>query len=125
MQLRIGARELPGVIELDLGGRLVAGEECDAVRAKIKDLLAGNRTNIFLNMAEVTRIDSTGIGMMVEAAINIARQGGHLKLVKLPRLIYNVLHTHRLVQAFEIYNSEEDALSSLQTAPSSPATARP
>ena len=125
MQLRIGAKELPGVIELDLGGRLVAGEECDAVRAKIKDLLASGQANIFLNMAEVTRIDSTGIGMMVEAAINIARQGGHLKLVKLPRLIYNVLHTHRLVQAFEVHNSEEDALASLQTAQSNPAPAPP
>lgn len=125
MQLRIGAREIHGVMGLDLNGRIVAGEECDALRGKIRDLLAGGQTTILLNMGEVTRIDSTGIGMLVEAAINIARQGGHLKLVKLPRLIYNVLYTHRLIQAFEIYNSEEDALAGLEKAPSNPAAARP
>jgi anti-anti-sigma factor len=125
MQLRITARQIHGVMGLDINGRIVAGEECDALRGKIKDLLASGHTAILLNMGEVTRIDSTGIGMLVEAAINIARQGGHLKLVKLPRLLYNVLYTHRLVQAFEIHNSEEDALASLEKTQSNPATARP
>jgi anti-sigma B factor antagonist len=125
MQLRISDRDVQGVIALDLSGRIVAGEECDALRAKIKELLSNKQARLLLNMGEVTRIDSTGIGMLVEAAINTARQGGHLKLVKLPRLIYNVLYTHRLVQAFEIHTSEEEALASLEKAPSNPAAARP
>jgi anti-sigma B factor antagonist len=114
MQLTITAREKQGATVLDLSGRIIAGEECDSLRTKLQELLASNQTMILLNLAPVTRIDSTGIGMLVEAVINTARKGGHLKLISLPRLIYNVLFTHRLVQAFEIHNSEEEALASFE-----------
>jgi len=114
MQLTITAREKQGVTVLDLSGRIVAGEECDSLRKKIQELLASNQTKILLNLAQVTRIDSTGIGMLVEAVINTARKSGHLKLANLPRLIYNVLFTHRLVQAFEIHSNEEEALAGFE-----------
>ena len=110
MQLTVNAREKPGVIILDLGGRLVAGEECDALRTRIKDLLATQHTRIILNLQNVSRIDSTAIGMLVEAVINTVKQGGQIKLVSLPRLVHNVLFTHRLLQAFEVHATEEEAL---------------
>lgn len=114
MQLNIKPREKQDAVVLDLSGRIVAGEECDGLRNKIKDLLASNQTKIVLNLAEVVCIDSTGIGMLVEAVINTVKQGGHLKLINVPRLIHNVLHTHRLLQAFEIHSNEEEALASLE-----------
>jgi anti-sigma B factor antagonist len=114
MQLTINSREKQGVTVLDLSGRIVAGEECDGVRKKVKDLLASNQKKILLNLAEVTRIDSTGIGMLVEAVIVTAKEDGEFKLVNLPRVIYNILFTHRLLQAFEIYDNEEKALASYQ-----------
>jgi anti-sigma B factor antagonist len=121
MQLTITAREKQGVTVLDLSGRIVAGEECDSLRKKIQELLASNQTKILLNLAQVTRIDSTGIGMLVEAVIDTARKSAHLKLTNLPRLIYNVLFTHRLVQAFEIHSNEEEALAGFEKeAPGAP-----
>jgi anti-sigma B factor antagonist len=95
-----------------LTGRLVLGEECDAFRAKIQELMAGKRSNIILNVENVSRIDSTGIGALVESVILSAREGGRLKVTNVPRLINNILITHRLLQAFEIYGSEEEALAS-------------
>lgn len=112
MQLSITATEKQGVIVLDLSGRIVAGDECDALRSKTRDLLATDKKKILLSMGGVTRIDSTGIGMLVESVIYTAKQSGELKLVNLPRLIGNILATHRLLQAFDIYTSEEEALAS-------------
>ncbi len=116
MQLSIGAREKQGAVILDLSGRIVAGEEVDTLRAKVKDLQATGHTKIILNMAEVSRIDSTGIGMLVEAVINTVKLDGQLKLISLPRLVHNVLVTHRLLQAFEIHPTEEEALASFAKA---------
>jgi hypothetical protein len=48
--------------------------------------------------------------MLVEAVIYTVKQGGHLTLFKVPRLVHNVLATHRLLQAFDIYASEEEAI---------------
>jgi anti-sigma B factor antagonist len=115
MQLSINTRERQGVAVLDLSGRIVAGEECESLRKTIKDLLAANQKKILLNMADVSRVDSTGIGIMVESVIFAAKQAGQLKLLSLPRLIYNVLSTHRLLQAFDICPNEEEALASFET----------
>jgi len=116
MQLGINPREKQGAVILDLVGRIVAGPECDALRAQIKELQAGGQKRIVLNMAEISRIDSTGIGMLVEAVINAVKLGGQLKLINLPRLVNNVLITHRLLQAFEIHATEEEALTSFAKA---------
>jgi len=112
MQLTIEPREVQGVRILDLGGKIVAGPECDSVRSLIKEYLANHYKNILLNLGSVTRIDSTGIGMLVESVIVTAKEGGELKLAHVPRLIYNILSTHRLLQAFDIYPNEKEALAS-------------
>jgi len=113
MQLSINAREIQEVIILELSGRVVAGEEVDSVRKMIHDLVDHNHKKVSLNLDQVVRIDSTGIGMLVEAVIYTVKQGAQLNLYKVPRLVRNILTTHRLTQAFEIYGSEEEALAAL------------
>ena len=112
MQLTITTQEKRGMVVLTLNGRFVSGEECETFRTKIKDLLANNQSRIIVDLADVSRVDSTGIGASVEAVILTARAGGQLKLARVPRLIRNILSTHRLLQAFEIYENEEAALDS-------------
>jgi anti-sigma B factor antagonist len=112
MQLTIDHREVQGVRVLSLSGKIIAGPECDGVRSFIKEFLANHWNNILLDLANVTRIDSTGIGMLVESVIVTAKEGGQLKLVNVPRLIHNILSTHRLLQAFDIYPTEKEALAS-------------
>jgi anti-sigma B factor antagonist len=112
MQLTINQREVQGVRVLSLSGRIIDGPECDGVRSLIKEFLANHWNNILLDLANVTRVDSTGIGMLVESVIVTTKEGGQLKLVNLPRLIYNILSTHHLLQAFDIYPTEKEALAS-------------
>ena len=112
MQLTIDAKEVEGIRILSLNGRIVAGAEVDSVRSFIKEFLGNHWNRIVLDLAQVTRIDSTGIGMLVESVILTVKEGGQLKLIRLPRLIHNILSTHRLLQAFDIYATEADALAS-------------
>ncbi len=121
MLLTIHPKEVQDVVVRELSGKIVAGQEADSIRSQIRDLLATGHKKIFLNMREVTRVDSTGIGMLVESAIYTAKQGGHLKLVSVPRLVQSILLTHRLLQAFEIYPGEEEALASLAKKNADPA----
>jgi anti-sigma B factor antagonist len=112
MQLTIHQREVQSVRVLSLSGRIIDGPECDSLRSLIKEFLANHWNNILLDLANVTRIDSTGIGMLVESVIVTTKEGGQLKLVSLPRLIHNILSTHHLLQAFDIYPTEKEALAS-------------
>jgi anti-sigma B factor antagonist len=112
MQLTINQRERQGVVILDLNGRLVSGEECESFRKLICSLLASRQLQILVNLADVVRVDSTGIGVMVESVILTAKEGGRLRLFYVPRLIRNILSTHRLLQAFDIFDTEDAAIAS-------------
>jgi len=112
MQLTINARETQGVVILELDGRIQVGEEVDSARKMIHDLVDQGHKQISLNLDRVVRIDSTGIGMLVEAVIYTVKQGGRLTLCKVPRLVHSILRTHCLLQAFDIHASEEEAIAS-------------
>ncbi|MEE8202052.1 MAG: STAS domain-containing protein [Candidatus Acidoferrales bacterium] len=114
MNLTINEREARGVAVLELSGRLVLGEECNAFREKVKQLLAAGKKKILVNLAEIKRVDSTGIGSLVEAVILTAKQGGDFKLASLDRIVHNTLRTHRLLPAFEIFDNEADALATFK-----------
>lgn len=117
MQLDIKQRWKDGVIILELHGRLVLGEECESFRALIRGLLTARKNHILVSLANISRVDSTGIGALVESVILTAKEGGRLKLFDLPRLIRNILSTHRLLQAFDIYETEDEAVASFEAEP--------
>jgi len=120
MQLTIKAREIQDIVILELNGRVVAGEEVDTVRRMIHDLVDHNHRKISLNLDQVARIDSTGIGMLVEAVIYTVKQGGRLNLYMVPRLVRSILTTHHLLQAFEVYSSEAEAIAGFEKPAPSP-----
>ena len=54
--------EIEGVSVLELQGRIVLGEESNALREKLKGLVAAGKKKIVLNMANIKYIDSAGLG---------------------------------------------------------------
>ena len=65
MALKITEREENGISILSLDGRIVLGEESNALRERVKALLAAGKKKIVLNMSNVTYIDSAGLGTLV------------------------------------------------------------
>ncbi len=114
MRLVINSREERGVVILGLSGRLVMGEEVKLLREQIRSLLAEHKKKILLNMAELTSVDSSGIGTLVEGVVLTTSEGGRLKLANLQRMVYSALALHKLTPAFQIFNSEEEALTSFE-----------
>ncbi len=110
MQLTLNTKAKQGVVVIEANGRLVSGEECESFRKLIRDLLTAEQNRILISLGDVIRVDSTGIGALVEAVILTAKEGGRIKLFNVPRLIRNILSTHRLLQAFDIFETEDEAL---------------
>lgn len=114
MQLKIGVRTLnDGIVILDCAGRLVFGDETSALREKVKSLLTeGSR--IILNLADVSYIDSGGLGTLVALYTTARNAGGTVKLARLTQKVGDLLQVTKLLTVFDVYNSEEEAVQSFR-----------
>jgi len=113
MELQIKVRELEesaAVVE-------VAGEADLYTTPKLKDavvdLIAQGRTRLAVNLAGLDYLDSTGLGVLVGSFKRVREKGGTLVLVAPQPRIRKVFEITRLVNVFDIFDSEEQALKSL------------
>src|SRR6202163_1663737 len=100
MALKMTNREVDGVAVAALDGRIVLGEESNALREKVKSLIAGGKKKVVLNMNNVTFIDSAGLGTLVAAHHSAKTQGASLKLCHLGSKFQEVLQITRLLTVF-------------------------
>ncbi len=112
MALKITNREVDGITVVQLEGRIVLGEESNALREQVKSLLAGNKKRIVLNMNNVTYIDSAGLGTLVAAFHSARSQGATLKLANLGSKFREVLQVTKLLTVFDVFDNEAAAIQS-------------
>lgn len=115
MALKLTNREVDGVAVVQLEGRIVLGEESNALRERVKGFLAAGQKKIVLNMTNVTYIDSAGLGTLVAAHHSAKSQGAALKLSNLGSKFQEVLQVTKLLTVFEVYDSEAAAIRSFAT----------
>ena len=106
-------RDVGEVSILVLAGQLV--EEGDIPLADwINDLVLRGRVKILLDFQHVTRIDSTGVGIVVSKYLTLRRHGGTLKLLHVgPKALY-LLTITKLTTVLEIFDAEEAAVRSFE-----------
>jgi anti-sigma B factor antagonist len=110
--LRMTDREVNGVNVIDLEGRIVLGEESNSFREKVKGLLAAGKRQIVLNLANVSYIDSAGLGTLVATFHSARSQGATLKLANLGAKFKEVLQVTKLMTVFDTYENEAAAVQS-------------
>jgi anti-sigma B factor antagonist len=110
--LKMTSREVDGVTVVAMDGRIVLGEESNALREKAKALVAEGKKKVVLNMDNVTFIDSAGLGTLVAAHHSAKNQGASLRLCHLGSKFQEVLQITKLMTIFDVYNTEAEAVAS-------------
>src|SRR5271169_766090 len=105
-------RDVNGVTVVDIDGRIVLGEESNAFREKIKSLLAAGKKKIVLNLANVSYIDSAGLGTLVATFHSARTQGATLKMSHLGSKFKEVLQVTKLLTVFDVFDSDTAAVAS-------------
>ena len=113
--MNISRRQSGDVTIFDVSGRVVAGE-AELLRSSIRDTLARSEKKIILNLAEVPYIDSAGIGELVSALVAVRRESGRLELLSLSRRVHDVLQTVKLLNVFQVFENEGDAVAACAAA---------
>src|SRR5262245_19112773 len=108
--MEIQERTIGAVTVLDLTGRLVLSDTL--LKDKVHSLVFQNRLQIVLNLADVSHIDSSGIGQLLAARTAVDRAGGQIKLLNVTNKLHDLLTITKLVTVFETFDREADALES-------------
>ena len=106
MSVRLTVRQVGDVSVLDANGRITLGEGASAFRDQIRELMAKGNNKILVNLADVSYIDSSGIGELVSAYTTLANQKGQLKLLHLNKRIKDLLQITKLYTIFEVMEDE-------------------
>jgi anti-sigma B factor antagonist len=80
----------------------------------VKSLLAAGKKKIILNLAQVSYIDSAGLGTLVATFHSARSQGATLKLTNLGAKFKEVLQVTKLMTVFDTYDTEAAAIESFK-----------
>lgn len=112
MSVKMTTRQVGDVTVIDSTGRITLGDGATTFRDTIRDLAAAGHKKLLLNLAEVSYIDSSGIGEMVSGFTTVNNQGGQLKLLNLTKRVKDLLQITKLYTVFEVHDDEAAAVRS-------------
>lgn len=113
MGLQISIRECGDVSVVDLRGRsTIDAGESELFSKHLRELLAKSKCKLLLNLENLTHVDSSGVGIIVETYVALKRLGGELKLLSPRGRVLEVLTMFRLLDAIPSFDDEAQALAS-------------
>jgi len=111
-------RQVDGIVVIDMSGRITLGEGCTQLREMVREQLGKGTKHLLLNLADITYIDSSGIGELVSGFTTVSNQGGKLKLLNLTKKVHDLLQITKLYTVFDVYDDEAKAITSFAKADS-------
>jgi anti-sigma B factor antagonist len=112
MSLKIHRREGSGIAILDLNGKVTLGEGAAILREALSLEFAHGIRKILLNLADVTYIDSAGLGELTSAYTSMRNRSGQLKLLNLTKRVHDLMQITKLYTVFDVYDDEGEAIGS-------------
>ena len=109
MPLKIEVKQSGAVTVVACQGAIIFGEEASALRDKVKQL-AIDHPNLVLDLAQVTYVDSGGLGAIIGILTSVRNAHGDMKLCCLTERVRHVFAITRLLNVVEIHNSVEEAV---------------
>jgi anti-sigma B factor antagonist len=112
----------PGVIILELQGPLQMGVECKRLELAFDELLRNKQTRVVLDLSKVTKLDSGGLGKLVNCFSRLKTAGGALRLVGTTGMIDGVLKLAHADRFLKAYPTAREAAESFSDSTSSSAS---
>jgi len=97
-----------------LAGDITPGRIEGVLSNRMLDLVAKGNRKLVLNLEGLSSIDSIGLGEIVRSYTSVMRKGAALKLAAVPKKIVDLFRVTRLIMAFELTASNDEAVAKFQ-----------
>lgn len=104
MSLSLIPRHIKDVLVLDMTGRMTIYDE--GLRDSVREFINQGERRIVLNLADVSYMDSSGLGQLVTAYTTVMNTGGNLRLLAPGERVRHLLKITKLDSVFTILESE-------------------
>jgi len=116
MSLSLDSRCCGSVYVIRCYGRIGAGDEVSMLEAAINRSLQ-EFTRLVINVSDVSRVDSTGLGMLVRFLSHLRRRGGDLRIASPQPFLAGILQATKLATILRVYDTEDAAIVSFMKDP--------
>ena len=103
---------IPGVIVLELKGQLQMGVECKRLELAMDDLLKEKQTRVILDFSHVIKVDSDGVGKIVNCLSRLKVAGGTLYLAGVSGMVAGILKLTKVDRLVKVYPTTQEAAQS-------------
>jgi anti-sigma B factor antagonist len=114
MSLQISIRELGDVTVVDLCGKSTIDSGSESLSRRLKQLIADGVYKLLLNLEDLSQVDSSGVGVIIDTVVRVRNRGGDLKLLSPQGRVLEVLRVLRLTKIVACFEDETEALTSFQ-----------
>ena len=112
--MKIETRTVGDARILDCSGKITLGEGTMSIRNTVRDLVQSGVKKIILNLAEVSYIDSAGVGELVSTYTTVVNNGGQIKLLNLTKKTRELLTITKLLTIFDVSDNEKASVASFR-----------
>jgi anti-anti-sigma factor len=110
MILTIEKKQIPpDVTVLEMTGRIIMGNNSRDVELKLAEILRADAKKIIFDLAGVTIIDSTGIGIIVLCQGKIVKEGGVLHVAGATDFVKDVFRMTSVDKLIQLYPTVAEA----------------
>jgi len=102
------------VVVLELAGKIMGGPDASLLNDKLHDLLDKGKTKVIADLAGVSWMNSSGLGILIGGLTTMRNNGGDLKLSGVTERIQSLLMITKLLTVFDAHDSLEKAVASFK-----------
>ena len=111
--MAIQIRRLDGVVVVEPHGRIVGSKVAELRTALLPEARAYDYPRILINLAHATGMNSSGLGILIQAHGIVKHKNGRMAVIHVGKHIKNLLVLSRLTSLFEHFDNETQAIAAL------------
>lgn len=113
--MSVKIRQQNGVTIVEPSGRMMGAAVSELSEVLTAEIEASDTPRILINFENVNMMDSSGLGSLLQARAIANRKEGRIGVVNVAKQISNLIVVTRIVNQFERFDSEDEAISELST----------
>ena len=112
--MRLSTKEADRITVIELDGSVMGGPDATALNDALHGLIEKRKKKVVVDLSGVETMNSSGLGMLINALTTLRNAGGTLKIAAASKNIESLLVITKLSTVFELCPTVKKAIASFE-----------